>query len=127
MDPTKTISREELKQKMEDQEEFVLIDVLSELSYTQAHVPDAVNINLHGDDDFVTEVSNQFPDKGQEIIVYCSNSESTESETALKKLTDAGYTNVTRFAGGLKDWAKGEYKFEGEDAEETAYTLRESS
>ncbi len=38
----KTISREDLKEKIDRGEEFVLLEVLSEASYQHEHLPDAI-------------------------------------------------------------------------------------
>jgi rhodanese-related sulfurtransferase len=63
----KTVDREELKAKMDQGEDFVLLEVLSEASYRREHLPGAIR---YGDVEDISEVA---PDKGTEIIAYCSN------------------------------------------------------
>ncbi len=63
----KTISREDLKEKIESGDEFVLLEVLSEASYKRAHLPGAIrfqDMNL---------IPDLVPDKNTEVVAYCSN------------------------------------------------------
>ena len=64
----KTISREDLKGKIDGGDEFVLLEVLSEQSYSQGHLPGA--IRFQGRD----TIEDQLPDKSTEVVAYCSNS-----------------------------------------------------
>ena len=66
----KTITREELKAKMDGGENFALVETLAEVAYRHAHLPGAVNLPP----DRVRELApNLLPDKSAEIIVYCSS------------------------------------------------------
>jgi hypothetical protein len=63
----KTITREELKEKMDRGDDFVLLEALGEKSYRRAHLPGAIrfqNVDL---------APKLLPDKGAEIVAYCSN------------------------------------------------------
>jgi len=63
----KTIEREELKAKIDRGDDFVLLEVLSEASYNQAHLPGAIRFQGM---DMVPEL---LPDKTTEVVAYCSN------------------------------------------------------
>ena len=63
----KTMDREELKQKMDRGDEFLLLEVLGEASFNREHLPGAVR--YEGRD----QVQSLAPDKGTEIVAYCSN------------------------------------------------------
>ncbi len=66
----KTVSREELKGKMDRGEAFTLVETLQEVAYKHEHLPGAVNLPP----DRVRELApGLLPDKGAEIIVYCSS------------------------------------------------------
>ena len=106
-----TITREALKKKIEQGSDFVLIDVLREGSYEQRHLPGAISIDAH-EEDFVEQVKKQIPDKDKEVIVYCASFSCQLSPEAARKLTEAGYSNVIDFEGGLADWEKAGYPFE---------------
>ncbi len=65
-----TVSREELKRKMDDGEAFTLVETLAPVAYAHGHLPGAVNLPP----DRVRELApSLLPDKGAEIIVYCSS------------------------------------------------------
>jgi rhodanese-related sulfurtransferase len=65
-----TVSKDELKAKMDGGEEFTLVETLPEVAYQHAHLPGALNLPP----DRVKELSPRLlPDKGAEIIVYCSS------------------------------------------------------
>ncbi len=67
MEELETITREELKAKMDRGDDFVLLEVLGETSYRRAHLPGAIRFqNL----DLAPEL---LPDKSAEIVAYCSN------------------------------------------------------
>jgi rhodanese-related sulfurtransferase len=64
----KTISREDLKEKIDRGDDFVLLEVLSEASYKQAHLPGAIRLQDRG------LIPDLMPDKTTEVVAYCSNS-----------------------------------------------------
>jgi rhodanese-related sulfurtransferase len=65
-----TVSREELKGKMDRGENFTLVETLQEVAYKHEHLPGALNLPP----DRVRELApNLLPDKSAEIIVYCSS------------------------------------------------------
>ncbi len=67
MEELKTIMREELREKMDRGEGFVLLEVLGETSYRRAHLPGAIRFQ---DTALAPEL---LPDKRAEIVAYCSN------------------------------------------------------
>jgi len=103
-----TITREELKQKIDAMEDFVLIDVLLPESYQREHLPDAVNIPLYKIDE---ETTTHLP-RDKEIVVYCGSFECTASPAAARRLEELGFTNVIDYEGGLADWREAGYPVE---------------
>jgi rhodanese-related sulfurtransferase len=66
----KTISRDELKQKIDRKDDFVLVETLPAATYHHAHLPGAINLPPEK----MTELAaSLLPDKNAEIIVYCAN------------------------------------------------------
>jgi rhodanese-related sulfurtransferase len=63
----KTISRDDLKEKIDRGDEFVLFEVLSEESYRREHLPGAIRFQ---DMDMIADL---LPDKSTEVVAYCSN------------------------------------------------------
>jgi rhodanese-related sulfurtransferase len=64
---TRNISREELKEKMDRGDEFVLLDVLEEPYYRHSHLPGAINLPVDG----IERAPEVVTDKDAEIVVYC--------------------------------------------------------
>lgn len=62
-----TISCEELRDKIDGGEDFLLVDVLDEPFYRHSHLPGAINIPL----DEIGAAEEEIPDKDTEIVVYC--------------------------------------------------------
>jgi rhodanese-related sulfurtransferase len=63
----KTIDREELKQKMDRGDDFLLLEVLGEASYNRGHLPGAVR--YEGRD----QVEGLVRNRSAEVVAYCSN------------------------------------------------------
>ncbi len=64
-----TITREQLEEKMDRGEDFILVDTLGEEYYRQSHLPGAINLPLEE----IDRAEEVLPDKKAEIIVYCMN------------------------------------------------------
>ncbi len=65
-----TISRDELKNKMDRGENFVLVETLSPFMYEAQHLPGAVNLPPNQVQELAPTL---LPGKGAEIVVYCSS------------------------------------------------------
>ena len=63
----KTIDREDLKEKIDRGDDFVLLEVLSEESYKREHLPGAIRFPGR------TSIPTLLPDKTTEVVAYCSN------------------------------------------------------
>jgi len=64
-----TISREELKLKLDRGDSFQLVETLPETAYHHAHLPSAVNLSP----DRVRELApTLLPDKNADVVVYCA-------------------------------------------------------
>ena len=63
------ISRPDLKDKMDRGEEFFLVEALEERFYRHSHLPGAINLPPKA----LERAEELLPDKGAEIIVYCSS------------------------------------------------------
>lgn len=100
------ITVDELKQKVEKTEDFLLIDVRQPSDYYTANIPGSVSIPRGllefkiGSADFWMEQYLYPPEKTTEIVVYCnSGNNSILAAVALKSL---GYKNVKSLEGGYK-------------------------
>jgi len=65
-----TITRDELKQKIDRRDKFRLVETLAPDYFRQGHLPGAVNLPP----DRVKELAPQLlPDKDADIVVYCGS------------------------------------------------------
>ena len=66
----KKISRNELKQKIDRGDSFVLVETLARIAYEHAHLPGARNMAP----DQIKELAPKLlPDKDADIVVYCAS------------------------------------------------------
>ena len=63
-----TISRDELKQKIDRGERFTLVETLPEFMYKQRHLPGALNMPPN---EVQQRAASVLPDKNAQIVVYC--------------------------------------------------------
>ena len=65
-----TISRDELRKKIAERHDFMLVETLPATAYQHARLPGAINLPP----DRVAELApTLLPDKAAEIVVYCAN------------------------------------------------------
>lgn len=99
--PYKNVTVHELKQMLDSNEDFFLLDV---------HIPEQEHIE--GTDAFIPfdrieQNLEKLPDKNTKIIVYCRSGRM--SQIVAEKLSKLGYKDVSNLAGGVKEWDKAGY------------------
>ncbi len=67
MEQIKTIGRDRLKEKIDNGEDFTLLEVLGEESYRKGHLPGAVRFQD------MSLASEAIPDKDAVVVAYCSS------------------------------------------------------
>jgi len=92
------ISPEEAKNKMELDEDVLLLDVRTEQEYKEKHIPGGILVPV---DQISMSIEKVITDKDKEIIVYCRSG--NRSKSAVNKLLKLGYTNVYDL-GGINNW-----------------------
>lgn len=92
------ISAEELKQMMDDEEIFVILDIRSAMEYDRGHIEGAINIPA---EELEEQAEEMIQSKSTPIIVYCKNG--TRTGKAIRTLEKLGYTRV-KSLGGISDW-----------------------
>ena len=92
------ISAQEAKDMMDKNEEVVIVDVRTQGEYDSGHIEGAI---LIPNETIVNDRPEQLSDTDAIILVYCRSG--NRSNTAAKKLINAGYRNVYDF-GGIIDW-----------------------
>lgn len=105
-----TITRDELKSKMDHDAKFTLVETLPEKDFKQRHLPGAINVPSAKTKD----LGHELPNKEAEIVVYCANESCPASEEAALELTRRGYKHVRRYVGGKQDWIDAGFPTEGQ-------------
>jgi rhodanese-related sulfurtransferase len=101
----KTITTSELKELLEKNGDVTLVNTLAAESFEKTRIPGAVNIPLN-DTEFAARVEQEAGGKDKQVVVYCANQQCDSSEKAAAKLEEAGFTEVSDFAGGFAAWQK---------------------
>ena len=96
------VTADELLQKLERGDDFVLVDALAPMAYAHSHLPGAINLPPNAVD--ATRCARRMPQLDTEIVVYCANPECDDSIATARRLQELGYTNVRHYAGGKDEW-----------------------
>jgi rhodanese-related sulfurtransferase len=108
-EPVRTISRDELKAKLDRGDPFKLIMALNRWAYESKHIPGSLHFDTP--DELYAAIRPE-----DEVVVYCSNVDCLSSVALYRDLLRRGYGNVRRYSGGLLDWEDAGLPLEGEFA-----------
>ena len=92
------ITMDEAVTMMEEEKNYIILDVRTIAEFHEEHIPGAINIP---NENIGTDAIPELPDKDQLILVYCRSG--NRSKQASEKLVKSGYTNIVEF-GGIIDW-----------------------
>jgi rhodanese-related sulfurtransferase len=96
------ITADELQQKLERGDDFVLVDALAPLVYAHSHLPGAISMPPSTVEP--TRCAKRMPSLDTEIVVYCANSNCEDSVVTGQRLRELGYRNVRHYPGGKDEW-----------------------
>ena len=104
------VSRDQLRQKIDSGDQFVLVDALAPMSFAHSHLPGAINLPPEWVDE---RGPRKIPELNTEIVVYCSSSTCDSSVIVAQRLMELGYGNVGHYVGGKRDWVEAGLPLEG--------------
>ncbi len=107
------IDRNELWEKIQNGDDFVLVDALAPIAFARTRLPGAVNVTTDWVD---ARARHRIPDQETEVVVYCSDAECDSSVRVARRLIELGYRNVRHYAGGKRDWLEAGLPLEGSGA-----------
>jgi rhodanese-related sulfurtransferase len=106
-EPIRTISRDELREKLERGDDIRLIMALNRWAFDAKHIPGSLHFDTP--EELYAAVGPE-----DEVIVYCSNVDCLASVALYRDLVRRGYRNVRRYAGGLLEWEDAGLPLEGD-------------
>jgi rhodanese-related sulfurtransferase len=95
---------DQVKQKLDRGDQFLLVDVREESEYAKDHLPGAVHL---GKGVMERDVEQKFPDTSTPMILYCGGG--FRSALAADNLQKMGYSNVISMDGGIREWREKGY------------------
>jgi rhodanese-related sulfurtransferase len=95
---------DEVKQKLDNGEKFMLVDVREESEFAKDHLPGAIHL---GKGVIERDIEARVPDLNSPLILYCGGG--FRSALAADNLQTMGYTNVISMDGGVRGWREKKY------------------
>ena len=95
---------DEIKQKLDDGEKFLLVDVREESEFAKDHLPGAIHLGRGVSE---RDIETRVPDTNTPMVLYCGGG--FRSALAADNLQKMGYTNVISMDGGVREWREKKY------------------
>lgn len=96
---------EDVRQRLEQGEQFLLFDVREESEYKAGHLPGAKPL---GKGIIERDIETTVPDPDTDIVLYCGGG--FRSVLAADNLQKMGYANVVSMDGGFRGWKEAGYE-----------------
>ena len=90
---------DEVRERLDRGDEFVLIDVREESEFAKDHLPGAIHL---GKGIIERDIEARVPDLSTPMVLYCGGG--FRSAIAADNLQKMGYTNVLSMDGGVRGW-----------------------
>ncbi len=100
------VSVDDVKDKLDSGEKFLLVDVREESEYAKDHLPGATHL---GKGVIERDIEVQVPNLNSAVVLYCGGG--FRSALAADNLQKMGYTNVLSMDGGVRGWREKGYPF----------------
>ena len=110
----KSIEVEELMERINNKDSFILIDTLTGIHFEKVHLPGARSACVF-EVSFFEQVQAIANDKTSEIVLYGSSGRSMDALSAAVKLQREGYENINILKGGLEAWRLQGFELHGEE------------
>jgi rhodanese-related sulfurtransferase len=95
---------DEVKNKIDRGDKFLLVDVREKSEFAQDHLPGAIHL---GRGIIERDIEERVPDPTTSIVLYCGGG--YRSALAADNLQKMGYTNVLSMDGGIRGWREKAY------------------
>ena len=95
---------DEIKNRLDRGDKFLLVDVREESEFAKDHLPKAIHI---GKGVIERDIETRIPDLNAPLVLYCGGG--FRSALAADNLQEMGYTNVVSMDGGVREWREKKY------------------
>lgn len=93
------VSVQDVKTRLERNEQFYLVDVREESEWAAGHLPRAIHL---GKGIIERDIETRIPDPQADIVLYCGGG--FRSALAAENLQKMGYRRVVSMDGGVRGW-----------------------
>ena len=90
---------DEVKERLDRDDKFLLVDVREESEFAKDHLPGAIHL---GKGVIERDIEGRVPDLNTPMVLYCGGG--FRSAMAADNLQKMGYTNVISMDGGVRGW-----------------------
>ncbi len=96
----KEITQEEWREKLEQDDKAVVLDVRTEEEMEEGYLPNAKLIDIYKGQEFVDEIEKL--DKTKNYYIYCRSGQ--RSGQACQLMDQMGFANTYNLLGGIIEW-----------------------
>ncbi len=93
------VSLDDVKSRLDRNEQFLLVDVREESEFATDHLPGAIHL---GKGIIERDIEARVPDPATPMVLYCGGG--FRSALAADNLRKMGYTHVLSMSGGIRGW-----------------------
>ncbi|MFA9187782.1 rhodanese-like domain-containing protein [Flavobacterium sp. FBOR7N2.3] len=94
------LTQEDWIAQLEADDNAVILDVRTEDECDEGIIANAINIDIHKGQDFISEIEKL--DKSKNYYVYCRSG--ARSGKACEIMNELGFDNAYNLLGGMLDW-----------------------
>lgn len=94
------INQNTWRSKLEDEENFIILDVRTSEEFEEIRLPNSMNIDFYNPKNFIQELEKL--DKNKSYYVYCKTG--NRSATTCDLMKEMGFTKTYNLLGGITEW-----------------------
>ena len=94
------LTQEDWVSQFETDDNAVILDVRTEAEFNEGIITDAISIDIHLGQGFITEI--EALDKTKNYYVYCRSG--MRSAKACEIMKEQGFENAYNLVGGITEW-----------------------
>lgn len=94
------LTQEDWIAQLEEDGNAVILDVRTEAKCDEGIIPNAINIDIHQGQGFISEIEKL--DKSKNYYIYCRSG--ARSAKACEIMNELGFDNTYNLLGGMLDW-----------------------